>query len=257
MILLLGMVACAPLGNGVLPKGDLGFLIGPLGASLWMEIGSGTPEFRVTTVLLSTRALDCDEWARGAEDSLTDPTQAGATLWFSAADGVVDGDYQSGLHASDVLYEDGPDRDFSITYFGAGSTASVGGYGEATLAVDSGKVAWGTASDALGTVDFSALPCGTYAYHGSTLEPAGADADGDGYNDGDDCAPDDPAVNPAATEVCNGIDDDCDGIADPGCWPGDSAGPPRVRGGQVLDLGAGGEPPATPPRPGPPRYLPE
>lgn len=217
MILLLGMVACAPLGNGVLPKEDLGFFIGPLGASLWMEIASGTPEFRMVNVFLTTEALDCDAWAHDTADPFTDPTQSGAVIGFSTEDGLVDGDYRSGLAAIDVLYDDGLDRDFSITYFGAGSTASVGGYGEATLAVDSGKVAWGTASDALGTVDFSALPCGTYAFDGSTLEPAGADADGDGYNDGDDCAPEDATVNPAATEVCNGIDDDCDGITDPTC----------------------------------------
>lgn len=32
---------------------------------------------------------------------------------------------------------------------------------------------------------------------------------------GDDCNDDDPKVNPAALEVCNGIDDDCDGLTDP------------------------------------------
>ncbi len=59
----------------------------------------------------------------------------------------------------------------------------------------------------------------------------GYDTDGDGYSicgwnpatpglldptlvDCDDTA---AAVNPGATEVCNGIDDDCDGNADPGC----------------------------------------
>ena len=59
------------------------------------------------------------------------------------------------------------------------------------------------------------------------------DADGDGYGDpgvtidscdpGDgwvgpdmatDCDDGDPAVNPAATEICNGVDDDCDGVVD-------------------------------------------
>ena len=47
-----------------------------------------------------------------------------------------------------------------------------------------------------------------------------ADDDGDGYADascgGNDCDDDDAAVNPAATETCNGADDDCDGTIDNG-----------------------------------------
>jgi hypothetical protein len=46
------------------------------------------------------------------------------------------------------------------------------------------------------------------------------DADGDGFQDeaygGNDCDDSDPAVHPAATEVCNGVDDDCSGSADDG-----------------------------------------
>ena len=58
-----------------------------------------------------------------------------------------------------------------------------------------------------------------------------ADVDGDGYGDAsaalaacdqpsgyvatsDDCDDADLAVNPGATEACNGIDDDCDGLTD-------------------------------------------
>lgn len=57
------------------------------------------------------------------------------------------------------------------------------------------------------------------------------DIDNDGYGDvaqpqltclpqtgwvlaGQDCAPDDPSINPAAPEACNHLDDDCDGLVD-------------------------------------------
>ncbi len=42
------------------------------------------------------------------------------------------------------------------------------------------------------------------------------DDDNDGIADGDDCGPLDKGVFPAATEVCNGKDDDCDGTVDEG-----------------------------------------
>ncbi len=42
------------------------------------------------------------------------------------------------------------------------------------------------------------------------------DDDNDGVNDTSDCAPFDAAISPKAQELCNGIDDDCDGDTDEG-----------------------------------------
>ena len=49
------------------------------------------------------------------------------------------------------------------------------------------------------------------------------DEDGDGIPDSEDCDDSDPAVGPGAAELCNGIDDNCDGVVDEGVtstfWP--------------------------------------
>ncbi len=38
----------------------------------------------------------------------------------------------------------------------------------------------------------------------------------DGYNSDEDCDDTDPAINPGATEVCDGMDNNCSGTADDG-----------------------------------------
>ena len=69
---------------------------------------------------------------------------------------------------------------------------------------------------------------------GPVYDPAAAvDSDGDGAVDALDCAPNDAAIHPGAVEVCNGVDDNCDGQVDEGdlCGPGQ-----HCAGGVCLDI---------------------
>jgi len=76
-----------------------------------------------------------------------------------------------------------------------------------------------------------------------TIEPIDRDGDGFSPDGGGDCDDGDEHVNPATQEVCNGVDDDCDGGVDTGrtgaplselCYDGPPAtdGVGRCRGGQ-------------------------
>ena len=50
----------------------------------------------------------------------------------------------------------------------------------------------------------------------SGAQAEGPDLDADGYSAADgDCSDQSAAISPGATEVCDGIDNDCDGLA--GC----------------------------------------
>lgn len=62
----------------------------------------------------------------------------------------------------------------------------------------------------------SLLGCadGSKADSGTGPEEVVVDTDGDGAPDEVDCDPTDPAVFPGATEICSGVDEDCDGEID-------------------------------------------
>ena len=84
-----------------------------------------------------------------------------------------------------------------------------------------------------------AMTCASGCRYGRCLEPweADVDRDGDGYGRDRDCDDGSAYRSPAATEVCNGIDDDCDGVVDEDdvCGGGGGSG-----GGSAGDGGGSG-----------------
>jgi Cys-rich repeat protein len=78
--------------------------------------------------------------------------------------------------------------------------------------------------------------------------PSGTDADQDGADATVDCDDQDPRRAPGAVEVCNGLDDDCDGAIDEGCGAQPCTTNTDCAAGQVCVAGVctvGGDPDDT------------
>ena len=83
----------------------------------------------------------------------------------------------------------------------------------ATIALSLSLVACGDKEGGGGAGDVDTGSAGSDGSDGSDGADD-TDADGDGFTAADDCDDDDAAVNPGAAEVCDGIDNNCDGLAD-------------------------------------------
>jgi MYXO-CTERM domain-containing protein len=127
----------------------------------------------------------------------------------------------------------------------SGADVTISGDADITLyALDATGTYAGTSTGVSGdTVDLSVyIPAGTQGYvvvfdtNEGVLGPVSAswidndlDGDGDGFVYSTDCDDGDAAVNPDAVELCNGLDDDCDGDVDTGAadastWYADTDG---------------------------------
>jgi len=58
---------------------------------------------------------------------------------------------------------------------------------------------------------------GASCVRGTCTGGTAADADGDGFAGSSDCDDTNASVYPGASETCNAIDDNCDGVVDEGC----------------------------------------
>ncbi len=73
-----------------------------------------------------------------------------------------------------------------------------------------------------------------------TANASQLDSDGDSFGAACDCNDSNPAVHPAAAELCNGLDNNCDGTTDPGCCsiavPGDADLTGQVTSSDIIKL---------------------
>ena len=143
-------------------------------------------------------------------DGVIDDGAPGSATWYTDADGDGYGDTSSAV----------------TTCSPPSGTVSTGGDcddTDATINPGATETCDGVDEDCNGLVDDGAFGLSTWY----------SDGDGDGYGDtssavsacstptgmiatGGDCDDTDPLINPAATEYCDGVDTDCDGVTDPG-----------------------------------------
>jgi hypothetical protein len=170
-------------------------------------------------------ATDCDDSEAG--------TYPGATEYCDSVDNDCDGAIDED-EAADVStwYADTDDDGYGDSaYSFVSCEAPVGYVSDATDCDDSDSSVYPGATEYCNGLDDD---CDGVVDDGVSSTTWYLDADGDGYGDSStalttcgalsgyvvtdgDCDDANAAINPAATEVCDGLDNDCDGVVDDGC----------------------------------------
>ncbi len=175
--------------------------------------------------------LDGDGWPASIDCDDSDPSVfPGATEFCNGVDDDCDGFVDNNAVDATLWYLDSDSDGFGDASIDSLDCSAPSGYvadktdcDDSDPAVNPGamEVCNGMDDDCDGDIDNNAADATTWYL----------DSDGDGFGNGStdsldcsapsgyvadntDCDDSDPAVNPGATEVCNGIDDDCDGGVD-------------------------------------------
>jgi len=149
--------------------------------------------------------------------TLTVTDDDGATATCTATISVADGTAPSIFCDGDIQRAVGPTDDGIIVQF---APASVTDNCDVAPAVDcqppSGSFFLVGTTTVTCTATDDSENTATCSFDVIVTRETVTDADEDGYPAGEDCDDNNPNVNPGATEVCNNIDDDCDGQIDEG-----------------------------------------
>ncbi|MDP2308812.1 MAG: FG-GAP-like repeat-containing protein [Pseudomonadota bacterium] len=133
--------------------------------------------------------------------------------------GDVDGDGYDDVIVGAFNYGESTGR----AYLFPGSAGGAATSASAVLTGENNSSHFGAAVSSAGDVNgdgYDDVIAGAYTYGGETgrayVHLGFSDADADGYAPPTDCDDTNAAINPEAAEVCNGVDDDCEGTIDAG-----------------------------------------
>ncbi|NCG21668.1 MAG: hypothetical protein GWP91_21850, partial [Rhodobacterales bacterium] len=157
-------------------------------------------------------------------------------LWFSNTPSDATGNLVPGDLGSDAVFADP-----MLSLYQADGLCGNDAF---TPAVGSPAIDAGTP----GPLDLDGSPIDIGAYGGQSADPGILlDDDGDGFTAASDCDDNDAGVFPGAAEVCDGIDNDCDGDIDGALAPGATDWYPDYDGdgfGSEADIITACDPPA-------------